>query len=235
MSTGVNNNGLVNIGYTYDDMSTNTNVPNALSIVNQAQMQQRGLSNGFALGNAQDANNFYSNFYNSNSQIPSLGMQQAIQNSNNAIGIGVDGNINQALQQYNPTNVKSFIDFQRRNGINMSGWNDNQIKDAYAGFNNNQNALNNNTTTGFQWGQLALAGLNSIWSIYSGNKQLKMAERQLNEMTALNRANFKNTAKAYNANLRDRASGRGTAVMGSKSKQALGRYYDNRKVEETYA
>ena len=88
--------------------------------------------------------------------------------------------------------------------------------------------------SGFQLGQLALQGVGTLWGMYQGNKQMKLAQQQFQEQKALNHANFRNQAKAMNAQYRDQASGRGYVGMSSAAKQALGVDYRNRRVEEDY-
>ena len=67
-----------------------------------------------------------------------------------------------------------------------------------------------------------------------GYQGLKLAKKELAERTALQRANFKNQARAMNTQYRDQASGRGYNGMNQEAKTALGQQYANRKVSETY-
>lgn len=82
--------------------------------------------------------------------------------------------------------------------------------------------------------QTGVGVLSSLANLYMGFKQSKLAEKQLNETLALQRANYRNTAKAMNAQYRDQMSGRGTSVMSGSAKRKLGQMYANRKVSETY-
>lgn len=88
--------------------------------------------------------------------------------------------------------------------------------------------------SGLQLGQLALQGVGTLWGMYQGNKQMKMAQQQFQEQKALNHANFRNQAKTLNAQYRDQMSGRGYVGMSSSAKQALGDEFRRRKVEEDY-
>lgn len=98
---------------------------------------------------------------------------------------------------------------------------------------NNRNA----TWTGSDWANLATAGvqlMGSLGSLWMQNKGYKLAKQQMADQTALNRANYRMQAKAWNNSQRDIASGRGLAVMSSSQKSALGRQARGRLVEESY-
>lgn len=97
---------------------------------------------------------------------------------------------------------------------------------------NNRNILSN----GNMWNGIgtAISGLTALGNLYLGYKGLKEAKRVNNENIALQRANYRNTARAMNNQYRDQLSGRGYNGMSSESMRALGRDYDNRKVSETY-
>ena len=82
--------------------------------------------------------------------------------------------------------------------------------------------------------QTGIGAATSLANLYYGFKQHKLAERNLNETLALQRANYRNQAKAMNAQYRDQMSGRGTTVMSGSSKRKLGEMYANRRVSETY-
>ena len=74
----------------------------------------------------------------------------------------------------------------------------------------------------------------SLANLYMGFKQQRLAKQQMKETLALQRANYRNTAKAMNAQYRDQMSGRGTTVMSGAAKRQLGQMYANRKVAEDY-
>ena len=82
--------------------------------------------------------------------------------------------------------------------------------------------------------QSDIGAATSLANIYYGFKQQKLAEKELNENLALQRANYRNQARAMNAQYRDQMSGRGTTVMSGSSKRKLGEMYANRRVSETY-
>ena len=70
--------------------------------------------------------------------------------------------------------------------------------------------------------------------MYFGYQGLKLAKKELAERTALQRANYRNSARAMNSAYRDQASGRGYNGMNQEAKSALGQQYANREVSETY-
>ena len=82
--------------------------------------------------------------------------------------------------------------------------------------------------------QSGIGTITSLANLYMGFKQQKSAQKQLEENLRLQRANYRNQARAMNAQYRDQMSGRGSAVMSGSSKRALGEMYNNRKVSETY-
>ena len=88
--------------------------------------------------------------------------------------------------------------------------------------------------TALQWGQMGLGALTSLYGMYQGNKQLKLAQQNFEEQKALNRANYKNQARAFNNTLRNQQSGRGYLGMTGAAKRTLGEEYNARKAEETY-
>ena len=94
-----------------------------------------------------------------------------------------------------------------------------------------------NTWTGADWANIASAGVQlvgSLGNLWMQNKGYKLAKQQIADQTALNRANYKMQAKAWNNSQKDIASGRGLAVMSSSQKSALGRQARDRLIEETY-
>lgn len=82
--------------------------------------------------------------------------------------------------------------------------------------------------------QSGIGAITSLANLYMGFKQQKLAQKQLEENLRLQRANYRNQARALNAQYRDQMSGRGSTVMSGSSKRALGEMYNNRKVSETY-
>ena len=82
--------------------------------------------------------------------------------------------------------------------------------------------------------QSGIGAATSLANLYYGFKQQKLAEKNLNETLALQRANYRNQARAMNAQYRDQMSGRGTTVMSGSAKRKLGEMYANRRVSETY-
>lgn len=106
-----------------------------------------------------------------------------------------------------------------------------------AGYNSVFDNRNSNTWTGSDWAKIAGTGvqlLGSLGSLWLQNKGYKLAKQQMADQTALNRANYRMQAKAWNNSQRDIASGRGLAVMSSSQKSALGRQARGRLVEESY-
>ena len=99
-----------------------------------------------------------------------------------------------------------------------------------------------NQTTNNKWSvqdklglvQSGIGAITSLANLYMGFKQQKLAQKQLEENLRLQRANYRNQARALNAQYRDQMSGRGSTVMSGSSKRALGEMYNNRKVSETY-
>ena len=84
------------------------------------------------------------------------------------------------------------------------------------------------------WTNSAISGLTALGNLYFGYQGLKLAKKELAERTALQRANYRNSARAMNSAYRDQASGRGYNGMNQEAKSALGQQYANRKVSETY-
>lgn len=84
------------------------------------------------------------------------------------------------------------------------------------------------------WANSAISGLTALGNLYFGYQGLKLAKKELAERTALQRANYRNSARAMNSAYRDQASGRGYNGMSQEAKSALGQQYANRKVSETY-
>lgn len=127
------------------------------------------------------------------------------------------------VQAYIQANVGSH-DWRNINNADM------QIKQAMA---SKQNSAwtSQNTLSAIQTG----AGVaTSLANLYMGYKQHKLAEKQLNETLALQRANYRNQARAMNTQYRDQMSGRGSTVMSGSAKRKLGEMYANRRVSETY-
>lgn len=84
------------------------------------------------------------------------------------------------------------------------------------------------------WANSAISGLTALGNMYFGYQGLKLAKKELDERTALQRANYRNSARAMNSAYRDQASGRGYNGMSQEATSALGQQYANRKVSETY-
>lgn len=82
--------------------------------------------------------------------------------------------------------------------------------------------------------QSGIGAITSLANLYMGFKQQKLAQKQLDENLRLQRANYRNQARALNAQYRDQMSGRGSTVMSGSSKRALGEMYNNRKLSENY-
>lgn len=98
------------------------------------------------------------------------------------------------------------------------------------------------TLTQMQQGQLTLGDVGKFaigagiqgFNMYQQHKANKLAKQQFEEMKALNRANYRNSAKAFNNSLRNQQSGRSFGGMDGMAKSQLGREYNARKVEENY-
>ena len=84
------------------------------------------------------------------------------------------------------------------------------------------------------WANSAISGVTALGNLYYGYQGLKLAKKELAERTALQRANYRNSARAMNSAYRDQASGRGYNGMSQEAKSALGQQYANREVSETY-
>ena len=84
------------------------------------------------------------------------------------------------------------------------------------------------------WANSAVSGLTALGNLYFGYQGMKLAKKELAERTALQQANYRNSARAMNSAYRDQASGRGYNGMSQEAKSALGQQYANRKVSETY-
>lgn len=97
---------------------------------------------------------------------------------------------------------------------------------------NNNNAWTPQNTLGMV--QTGMGAISSLANIYLGFKQQKLAKQNQREALALQRANYRNQAKAMNSQYRDQMSGRGTSVMSRGARESLGREYANRKVNESY-
>lgn len=74
----------------------------------------------------------------------------------------------------------------------------------------------------------------ALYGMYNAQQQMKLAREAFNEQKAFNRANFRNQAKAMNAQYRDQHSGRGYVGMGSGARSSLGRNLRERLVAEDY-
>ena len=98
--------------------------------------------------------------------------------------------------------------------------------------------MQDNTTfgggTGLDWLKGGIGAATSLYGLYQGNKQLKLARDNFEEQKALSRANYQNQAKAFNNSLRNQQSGRSFSGMSGSAKRTLGREYDERKANEKY-
>lgn len=97
-----------------------------------------------------------------------------------------------------------------------------------------EGALGSKTGNYAGWANSAISGLTALGNMYFGYQGLKLAKKELAERTALQRANYRNSARAMNSAYRDQASGRGYNGMNQEAKSALGKQYANREVSETY-
>ena len=97
-----------------------------------------------------------------------------------------------------------------------------------------EGAFGSNTGNYAGWANSAISGVTALGNLYYGYQGLKLAKKELAERTALQRANYRNSARAMNSAYRDQASGRGYNGMSQEAKSALGQQYANRKVSETY-
>ena len=97
-----------------------------------------------------------------------------------------------------------------------------------------EGALGSKTGNYAGWANSAISGLTALGNLYFGYQGLKLAKKELAERTALQRANYRNSARAMNSAYRDQASGRGYNGMSQEATSALGQQYANRKVSETY-
>lgn len=152
---------------------------------------------------------------------------------------------NNILAAYNPETVANYLN---QNGIGMEAFKT-QIGSADGAkqfaslLSNNQSMarpdamswegfLGNKNYAG--WGSAAIQGVSSLGSLYLGYRGLKNAENLQQEQIALQRANYRNTAKTMNNQYRDQMAGRGYNGMSQGSMSALGRQYDKRRLSETY-
>lgn len=122
------------------------------------------------------------------------------------------------------------------------------LASEYTPINSSLNALPNNGVLGsfqnapWRWtpqnvmgvAQAGIGVLSGLFNAYQSYKQTKEASKALQEQNRLNRANFRNTAKAYNSNLRNQISGSGLSVMDSASLAKLGNSYRSQLVKEDY-
>lgn len=97
-----------------------------------------------------------------------------------------------------------------------------------------EGALGSKTGNYAGWANSAISGLTALGNLYFGYQGLKLAKKEHAERTALQRANYRNSARAMNSAYRDQASGRGYNGMSQETTSALGQQYANRKVSETY-
>lgn len=134
------------------------------------------------------------------------------------------------MMQNNPQDTMAMVNGIGSNSGNSGNWFSNLFGESQ---DQNGNILRGGAT-GFQWAGAGLGALNSLYGMYQGNKQLKLAKDNFEEQKALSRANYTNTARAYNNNLRNQQSGRGYGGMSGAAKRTLGEEYERRKAAETY-
>lgn len=187
---------------------------------NQFQTQGTGLFNtvksalGFDTTQTNWGNWIQNNAGNPLATLPSDALQFAvdnkllqIDNTGKIMGLATDKNGAQNMAQL--TQLRDNIQTQFNNGQ----W---TTKDTFGAIGAGINAVTN------------------LYGMYNAHQQLKLGKQALAEQTALNRANFRNTAKTLNSQYRDQASGRGYVGMDRQARSALGRLYKDRKLEETY-
>ena len=169
------------------------------------------------LGNQRNANNF---------GYPSLG--QPFIGSNGIDYSQTPVNLDSVLQGITPTFTPLASDYVPLNA-NLPAVSNNSIFSSF------QNApwkwTPQNVLGAAQAGVGVLSGLLGAYQSY---KQTKEASKALQEQNRLNRANFRNTAKAYNSNLRNQVSGSGLSVNDSASLEKLGSIYRSQRVQEDY-
>ena len=138
-------------------------------------------------------------------------------NSALGIGSGIGSNFNSGLQnQMQQANQLAMLQENRPDFWSLEG------------------AFGSKTGNYAGWANSAISGLTALGNMYFGYQGMKLAKKELEERTALQRANYRNTARAMNTAYRDQASGRGYNGMNQEAKSALGQQYANRKVSETY-
>lgn len=145
-------------------------------------------------------------------------------------------------------NQQSLAEYLNQNKIGLSSFqniasNADATKQLIGAMQNNQSMMRPDALSmeGFLgnknyagWGSTALQGISSLGNLYLGYKGLKNTEKLQQEQIALQRANYRNTAKAMNNQYRDQLSGRGYNGMSQGAVSALGQQYNRRKVAETY-
>lgn len=134
-----------------------------------------------------------------------------------------------SMMNNNPQDTIAMV-----NGIGSNTGNGNWFSNLFGTSQDKNGSTLYGGATGLQWIGAGLGALNSLYGMYQGNKQLKLAKENFEEQKALSRANYAMQAKAYNNNLRNQQSGRGYIGMSGAAKRTLGDEYERRKASETY-
>lgn len=143
---------------------------------------------------------------------------------------------------------QAMADYMNANKLNVANLNSSLSTadgaKALSGLVQNQSAMTRPDAWSFEgafgnknyagWAGTAIQGLSALGNLYLGHKGLEQNKKAINENIALQRANYRNQAKAMNNQYRDQMSGRGYNGQSADSARALGRTYDSRKVSETY-
>nr|QTZ82744.1 MAG: hypothetical protein [Enquatrovirus sp.] len=153
-----------------------------------------------------------------NNQYTSMLSPQAMANYMNANKLSI-ANLNNSLSTVDGSKALASLIQNQNSMMRPNAW-------SFEG------AFGNNNYAG--WAGTAIQGLSALGNLYLGYKGLKQNEKALNENIALQRANYRNTARALNNQYRDVMSGRGYNGQSAEAARALGRDYARRKVAETY-
>lgn len=153
-----------------------------------------------------------------NNQYTSMLSPQAMANYMNANKLSI-ANLNNSLSTVDGSKALASLIQNQNSMMRPNAW-------SFEG------AFGNNNYAG--WAGTAVQGLTALGNLYLGYKGLKQNEKALNENIALQRANYRNTARALNNQYRDQMSGRGYNGQSAEAARALGRDYERRKVQETY-
>lgn len=130
-------------------------------------------------------------------------------------------------EDFNVGNYQAFSKGQASGSINEFGVNTPTNTDKFG------NTLYNGANA-FQWGMAGLSALQSLYGMYQGHKQMKLAKQAFEEQKKLSHANYQMQAKAYNNNLRNQQSGRSFGGMSGAAKRTLGSEYNTRRAKDDY-